>query len=384
MAIGEIFSATVERIVAGGAGFARKDGRPVFIGLSSPGDKVCARIVRESRGWVEAEPLEILEASPLRVRPDCPLYGICGGCSLQHLAYESQLEAKKSILWESFTHTGVLSTVPEPAVFPSSPWEYRNRMQFHRLPNARGVGLMARKSDRAVPLSDCPAADRGIRELLASGTLSPPPDKDRFTIYSRETLLLREGGLSRGKVKIRGEELWLDAAVFFQSNASMLERLTGDLLALAGEADTSRPLADIYCGVGTFAFFLKGLFPRIDLVEENRAALALARENVQGEGNGYFAMKDEQWARGRRQSGYGLIVADPPRQGLSPAMRTWLAGSDAPLLAYVSCDSATLARDSRELLAGGWNLEELWLYDFYPHTPHIESLAVFKKEWNHD
>ncbi|MDR2662197.1 MAG: methyltransferase, partial [Treponema sp.] len=168
-------------------------------------------------------------------------------------------------------------------------------------------------------------------------------------------------------------------ALFFQSNASLLERLIGDLLALAGEADRSRPLADIYCGVGTFAFFLKDSFPRIDLVEENRAALALARENIGAGENNYFALKDEQWARDRSRGSYGLIVADPPRQGLSPAMRAWLAGADAPILAYVSCDSATLARDSRELLAGGWSLRELGLYDFYPQTAHIESLAVFQK-----
>jgi 23S rRNA (uracil1939-C5)-methyltransferase len=379
MAIGEIFSTRVERIVSGGRGFARKDGRPVFIGQSSPGDKLRARIIRESRDWAEAEPLEILEASPLRVEPVCPHYGICGACSLQHLAYDSQLEAKKSILKESFARIGALPVVPDPAVFPSPPWEYRNRMQFHRLPNARGVGLMARKAGEIVPLADCPVADRGIRELLASGLVSPPPDKDRFTVYSRETLLLREGGQSRGRVNLRGEGILLDAALFFQSNALMLERLIGDLLVLAGEADRSRPLADIYCGVGTFSFFLKGYFPRIDLVEENRVALALARENVGGR-NDYFAMKDEQWARGRSRGNYGLLVVDPPRQGLSPAMRAWLADAEAPALAYVSCDSATLARDSRELLAGGWQLKELKLYDFYPQTAHIESLAVFRKE----
>ncbi|MDR1636720.1 MAG: methyltransferase [Treponema sp.] len=381
MAIGEIFSTRVEGIVSGGRGLARKDGLPVFIGQSSPGDRLRARIVRESRDWAEAEPLEILEASPLRVEPLCPRYGICGGCSLQHLAYDSQLEAKKSILKESFARIGALPGVPEPAVFPSPPWEYRNRMQFHRLPNGRGVGLMARKGAGVVPLSDCPAADRGIRDLLASGLISPPPHKDRFTLYSRDGLLLREGGPSRGRVKLRGEGILMDAALFFQSNAALLERLIGDLLALAGEADRSRPLADIYCGVGTFAFFLKGSFPRIDLVEENRAALALARENVGGGENGYFAMKDEEWARGRGRGNYGFIVADPPRQGLSPAMRAWLAGVEAPILAYVSCDSSTLARDSRELLAGGWSLEGLGFYDFYPQTAHIESLAVFKREF---
>jgi 23S rRNA (uracil1939-C5)-methyltransferase len=383
MAIGEIFSATVERIVSGGAGFARHQGRSVFIGLSSPGDRLRARIVREHRDWAEAEAVELIEASPLRTEAACPHYGSCGACSLQHLAYDSQLEAKRSILREAFSRIGTLNTPPELPTVPSPPWEYRNRMQFHRLSKAPGVGLMARRTRQVIPLSDCPVADRGIRELLGSGTISPPPDKDRFTLYSRDGLLLREGGPSRGRVKIRGEGILLDAGVFFQSNAVMLERLIGDLLVLAEDADRTRPLADIYCGVGTFAFFLKSLFPRIDLVEENHRALALARENVGGKENGYFAQKDEQWAGNRKQGDYGLIVVDPPRQGLSPAMRDWLARSSAPVLAYVSCDTATLARDSRELLAGGWDLKELRLYDFYPQTAHIESLAVFKKGPKH-
>jgi tRNA/tmRNA/rRNA uracil-C5-methylase (TrmA/RlmC/RlmD family) len=83
------------------------------------------------------------------------------------------------------------------------------------------------------------------------------------------------------------------------------------------------------------------------------------------------------------KTGYGLIVADPPRQGLSAGARRWLAGRPAPLLAYVSCNPATLARDSGELLRGGWELEKLACYDFYPQTAHIESLALFRNKRGH-
>jgi tRNA/tmRNA/rRNA uracil-C5-methylase (TrmA/RlmC/RlmD family) len=184
-------------------------------------------------------------------------------------------------------------------------------------------------------------------------------------------------------VRILDRDLLVDAGVFFQSNAVMLERLAEDLRALARRADRSLPLADLYGGVGTFAALLSGLFPRIVLMEKNRAALALARENVGTEGNDFFTMTDTEWARSQeeRDEGaerYGLIIVDPPRQGLSPAIRRWLARGPAPLLAYVSCDPATLARDSGELAGGAWELEDLACYDFFPQPAHIEALAVFR------
>jgi 23S rRNA (uracil1939-C5)-methyltransferase len=175
----------------------------------------------------------------------------------------------------------------------------------------------------------------------------------------------------------------MDAGVFFQSNGVMLEKLIGDLLGVAEDADTSLPMADLYCGVGIFAAFLGGLFPRSDLVEMNSAAIALARENTRGMNTELFAQTGDLWVKtqvkDRSLEGYGFVLADPPRQGLSPALRRALAHKGPPVFAYVSCDSATLARDCGELIAGGYRLERLTGYDFYPQTAHIESLAVFRR-----
>lgn len=402
MVPGDIVSVEVTGIVPGGAGIARHQGRALFVRHSAPGDRVRVRIRRVRGSWAEAAILEILEASPRRVRPRCPLRSEagtegCGGCSFQHLDYGFQREAKAAMLRESFGRLGGLSW-ETPRVLPSSPWEYRNRVQFHAVRSGGETPPRAESSraesprvgfkssggaeSRVIPVHDCPIADPGIRALLRSGELEAPAGRDRFTVYSREGMTLREDGRSRGRVRLRDRELLMDAGLFFQSNAAMLELLIGDLVRLAAAADRSLPLADLYSGVGTFAAFLSPCFPRTELLEENRAALALARQNVDSGDYKFHALTDNEWVKiqesERQAPRYGLIVADPPRQGLSPPLRRWLARGPAPLLAYVSCDPATLARDSGELVRGAWELVDLACYDFYPQTAHIESLALFR------
>jgi len=368
------FKARIEKITAGGAGFARVEGKAVFIEGTAPGETVLCRITAEHRSWTQAELLEVLEPSPDRVLPACPLWGKCGGCNMQHLSYPAQLAAKTAILTEAFTRIGGFSP-PQPLVFPSPPWEYRNRMQFHV--SGTVWGLKARKKNEIVPIPDCPIADPGIRSMQAPIL---PPGKNRFTVYARNGLFLSKGGVERGKTRVLDRELAMDVGVFFQSNGVMLEKLIADLKNIATDANQTLPMADLYCGVGTFAAFLAESFPHIDLIEENKTALALARENLTQSAS-FFAQRSEIWAKNSLSKGnvrrYSLIVADPPRQGFDLTLARALAASGPPLLAYISCEPATLARDSAILLQGNYALKELRLYDFYPQTAHIESLAVF-------
>ena len=419
----DIFTVRVERIAAGGAGVARitggsgrlstAAGLTVFAGFTAPGDLASIRIKALHKNWAEAELLGIEEPSPVRTTPQCPYYGRCGGCSLQHLAYSVQLTEKAAILKDAMVRIGGVVSLPEISAVPSTPYAYRNRGHLHKDPASGNIGFKGRRGGEIVPADDCPVADEGIRRFMKNGR-KEAPDAARFTLYSRGELLLceapggpekntagnarenadtiTEGVLfekppypSRGRVRILDREILMDAGVFFQSNAAMLERLIPGLLAAAEKADPDLPAADIYCGVGTFAVFLRDRFRRVDLVEENRAALALARENVPGKtgrDSRFFAGSADQWARDipHTEGAYGFAVIDPPRQGLSRACREYLAGKGPPVLAYVSCDPASLARDSKTLLEGGCRLESLAFYDFYPQTAHIESLAVFLKE----
>jgi 23S rRNA (uracil1939-C5)-methyltransferase len=375
-----LLTAQIEKIAAGGAGLARIAGKTAFIAGSAPGETVRCRITAEHRSWVQADLVEVIEAGPDRVTPACALYGKCGGCNLQHLNYTAQLAAKTAILTEAFIRIGGFHP-PQPTGFSAESWEYRNRMQFHVTPAS--WGLKARKKSEIVPVPDCPIADPGIRAMLRTNGQNPPsllapPGRDRITVYARGGLFLSEGGTQRGAVRILDRELVLDAGVFFQSNAAMLEKLIADLREIAGTADRSLPMADLYCGVGTFAAFLGDLFPHVDLVEENKTALTLARENLAPHTSTAFsAQRSEHWAEDTISRRYGCITADPPRQGFDPALARRLAADGPPLLAYISCDPATLARDSALLIKGGYTLKDLRWYDFYPQTAHIESLAVF-------
>ncbi|MDR2049556.1 MAG: class I SAM-dependent RNA methyltransferase [Treponema sp.] len=383
MAIGDIFTAPVESVALGGNGILRHEGRAVFMPLSAPGDTVTGRIREEHRDWALAELLEVTEPSPLRTKPACPLYGGCGGCSLQHINYRAQLDAKKAALEDCLKRIGGFAALPGCAVVPSPPWEYRNRVSFHAIRANRGpaAGFKARKSGRTIPVHDCPVLDPEIRALLRGNALKAPPGKDRFTVFSGRGIVLSEGGEfpSRGAVKLAGKTIHLEAGSFFQNNLTMLEKLVPVLRSAAEESGRDLPMADLYAGVGTFSVFLADLFPGSDLLEENRASLELAKRNLGPGAFRFYAKNDEAWAR--RQSpdtGYGFAVADPPRQGLSRSMARRLAQSGPPVLAYVSCEPSSLARDCR-ILASAYEIEKLMFFDFYPQTAHIESLVVLRR-----
>jgi 23S rRNA (uracil1939-C5)-methyltransferase len=391
MAIGEVFAAQVECLAPGGQGVVRLEGRRVFMRFTAPGDRVVGRITGEKKHWAEAELVELTEASPQRVEPTCPLYGRCGGCSLQHISYEAQLPAKKAMLLDTLRHIGGIEPPPL-SVTGSEPWEYRNRVSFHGIRTNRGprAGFKARGSAEIIPIPDCPVSDAGIRSLLQSGNLVPPAGQDRFTLYSNGPVLLGNG-VSRGTVTLAGRPVTLDADCFFQSNAALLEKCAADLRSIAEEAAavSSLPMADLYAGVGTFSVILGDLFPGADLVEENPLAMELARYNLRGLPCRFFRRTDEQWVRSRRSSAsgsrepYSFIIADPPRQGLSRSLALWLAEAGPPVLAYLSCEPASLARDCR-IFARAYTISKLYLYDFYPQTAHIECLAVLLRRKNGD
>jgi len=386
---------TIESIAAGGEGIGRREGKAVFVRLTAPGDTVRCCVSEEHGNWARAELREVLVPSPDRVAPVCPYYGRCGGCELQHIKYEAQIAAKTAILKDAFSRIGGF-TPPEPEIFPSAPWEYRNRMQLHCMKwhcipadsdgQTAAFGLKARKSDEIIPVRDCPASDPGIRAFLKDSpalAANPAGMPGRLSVYSRGKLFLREGGVEQGSTRLLDKDISLDATVFFQSNAAALERMLLALREIARNADQSRAMADLYCGAGVFAALLGDGFPRIDLMECNEKALLLARHNmaaVRTSGTAeFFALRDTDWAALRR-TGYGFAIADPPRNGLAPALATWLAEHGPPLLVYVSCNPAVLARDSALLRRGGYTLASLALHDFYPQTAHIESMAVFTNE----
>lgn len=425
---------TIEKLVPGGDGMARHDGKVVFVPMALPGEKARVRMVESKKDFARATVLEILEPSPDRVEPGCEVFGRCGGCDWQHMDYPAQLRHKVALVQDALRRTGGIE-FPGLAIEPGKPWRYRNRVQIHRGPGGEG-GFLARTSHAIVPVSTCPVshqafdllfppppsgpasnrAERPEREsrrhsawthAIADGKdggpgqflisqepgatgpgliLEPNPSEASPQAYDRSTsrpipeyLGPRVDG-TQGVITatVLGKPIRFDLRCFFQSNLEMTEKLIPWALdGLAG-----RLALDLYCGVGLFGAFLKDRFERVLAVEENPIALEYALGNIGDTGEFMRGRVEEllKEERGPLASGRpDAVVVDPPRDGLDAAVKEYLIAKGPARLVYVSCNPVTLARDLKSLLAGGFRLDDLRLFDFYPQTAHVESVAKLSR-----
>lgn len=411
---------TIEKLVPGGDGLARHDGKVIFVPMTLPGEKVRVRIVDSKKDFARAEPVEILTPSPDRVTPPCPVFGRCGGCDWQHIGYEAQLREKVAMVEDALRRTGGL-VFPGLAIEPGKPWRYRNRIQVHRGPSGEG-GFLARTSHAVVPIKSCPVASEAFDPLFprpgnptgsggnggnaddegrrysawthplpgAAGDflISDEPDATGpGIIVSRtgdgaidrkpipEYLGPRaEGTKGEIAVDILGKTIRFDLRCFFQSNLEMIEKL----IPFALEGLEGEEALDLYCGVGLFGAFLKDRFKRVLAVEENRISLEYALRNI-GDTHHFLRGRLEDLLLEERGHLAGCrpdaIVVDPPRDGLEKTVREFLIAKKPAKLVYVSCNPVTLARDLKTLLASGFILDDLRLFDFYPQTAHVEAVA---------
>jgi 23S rRNA (uracil1939-C5)-methyltransferase len=371
----------IEKLVAGGDGLAFHEGKAVFVPFALPGETVSATLSRTRKDFNQASLVEVLEPSRYRVAPSCPIYGSCGGCNLQHLAYARQVEEKALIVSEAFRRIGRIEREDIAAV-PSLPFAYRNRVQLHFTAEGR-LGFMRRSSSDLVEAAGCPVAVRSIQSWIEARTGSSRGyeelkpfvlGKDRFLVFGYGEEVWIEGERGIVEVRVSGEPIRFHLKGFFQSNLYLLDYFVPD--ALAGLSGAGA--ADLYCGVGLFGRFLARNFSRVTCVEHNPFALELAKANVPGKDNDFHALTVEDWIRteGAKRR-FDCVVVDPPRTGLSVPVREWLARSKPRALVYVSCDPVTLARDSGDLVRSGFVLESVKAFDFYPQTGHVECHARF-------
>ncbi len=362
---------SITRLVAGGDGLGFLNGKAVFVPGVLPGERVRIRVVHSRRDYDRAVLVEILEPSVHRVEPGCRYAGVCGGCDWLHIDYAEQLRLKVSIAVEALRRTGRIGREDLP-IEPSAPWQARNRAQVHCGPRG-GIGYMGARSIRVVPVDECPIVSPAMGRLFRGET--PPPDGlERFTVFADgETLAVEGRDDSRDlAVKVNGREIFFSVGCFFQSNVGVLQKLVPWALAgLQGET-----AADLYCGVGLFGAFVAEKFSRTFLVESRAMSISYARRNVTGGSPEFYPMTVEQWiTSGAARAPLDAVIVDPPRAGLSAEVRTWLTESTPRRLIYVSCNPVTLARDLAVLIAEGYVLDDVRLFDFYPQTSHVEAVA---------
>ena len=424
------FSVRIEKIVYPGRSLAVYQGKVVFTDEGLPGELVEVRVTKERPNYLEARTVLIEEASPQRRPARCDHYRACA--PYQVIDYPLQVELKTLQVEELLGRR--LGVEPWcPAVKPSpETWGYRNKARFHLIGREGHLAPAYHEPDSTrsyVPVGAChlisermngllasalellnaarvtavkevevkETADGGEMLLILSGAKYSkaalpagfgPNLKKRFPLSG--LIWLTETGERVSEVILQGRDFLeekaggltyrIGARSFFQVNRFLLEDTISLVRSAAGETGARR-IADLYCGLGTFGLALAAGAEEVWGVESDPGNIAFLEQNMRLNKADNFRLgrgTTEDWA-GRILAGQpDLVIVDPPRKGLGPRVVGSILKSPPPRLFYLSCDPATLARDLKSLLAR-YKLERLWLLDFFPHTPHIETLSVLAR-----
>lgn len=446
----------IEDMGVDGAGIGKADGMTFFVKDAVIGDVVRAKVMKLKKTYGYARLMELLEASPDRVEPKCPYYRQCGGCQIQALSYEKQLEFKERKVRNNLERIGGFSEIPmEPIVGMEEPYHYRNKAQFPVGTDKDGhivTGFYAGRTHTIIPNRDCALGLPVNREIL--DLVIDFMEKYHVSAYDEKTgkglvrhVLIRCGFTSKEKMvcliingkslphseklvealrKIDGMTsisincntertnvilgrktvvLWgqeyitdqigeisyeISPVSFYQVNPVQTEKLYGLALEYA-DLHGEENVWDLYCGIGTISLFLAQKAKQVYGVEIIPQAIENAKRNAVKNGienAEFFVGKSEEVlpefyekeAAAGRKAHADVIVVDPPRKGCDEKLLETIVKMAPDRVVYVSCDSATLARDLKILCENGYELKRVRAVDQFCHTVHTESVCLMERK----
>lgn len=452
---------TIEDIGVNGEGIGKVDGYTLFVKDAIIGDTVEAVITKPKKNYGYAKMLHIIEPSPFRVPAKCPVARQCGGCQIQELSYEAQLDFKEKKVYGNLERIGgfapeFLDAVMEPICGMEEPFHYRNKAQFPIGTDKEGniiTGFYAGRTHQIIPNMECALGVSVNQDILK--IIVDFMNENRITAYNEETqrglvrhVLIRYGfktkeimvclvingdnlphseklvdkliqidgmtsimySINREKTNvIMGKEirlLWgkgyitdyigdvkyqISPLSFYQVNPVQTEKLYGLALEYA-ELKGEETVWDLYCGIGTISLFLAQKAKKVYGVEIVPQAIDDARNNakINGIENAeFFVGKAEevlpeyykQYEREHGKKAYAdVIVVDPPRKGCDETLLNTMVEMQPERIVYVSCDSATLARDLKYLCEHGYELKKVTPVDNFCMSVHVENVVQLKRK----
>ncbi|MGA3538416.1 class I SAM-dependent RNA methyltransferase [Micromonosporaceae bacterium DT194] len=390
---------TVGAVAPGGHCVARHNGQVIFVRHALPGERVLAEITEVHTGFLRADAVRVIEASPDRVEPPCPYArpGLCGGCDLQHVAPEAQLRWKADVVREQLVR---LARLPEPEIdalgvrveaLPGGTLGWRSRVRY-AVDAADRAGLLKHRSHEVVPVQRCLIAHPAIQELpVLSGSGARWPQAEAVSTVASSTGEVTVSTLADGTATVvqgqdevheeaAGRRWQVPAEAFWQVHPAAADTLTETVLTMLAPVEGERAW-DLYGGAGLFAGALAdrvGPTGRVTLVESAEQGVTAARENL-GDTPGVeivAARVETALARRRITGPVDLVVLDPPRTGAGAAVVRAVTGAGPRAVAYVACDPAAFARDVRTFGEQGWRLAALRGFDLFPMTQHVELVGL--------
>ncbi|MBE0681938.1 MAG: 23S rRNA (uracil(1939)-C(5))-methyltransferase RlmD [Anaerolineales bacterium] len=406
------FDITLEKLTYGGDAMGRlPDGRAVFIPFGLPGEVVRVHITREKQNFARGEFIGILKASPDRIEPKCKHFTQCGGCHYQNLPYEKQLLAKTEILRDQLQRIGKIENPPiKPMIASPLEWNYRNHMQFHLTDDGK-LGFINSKGNSIFPIDECHLPDEGINNFWHELKFESKMNLERVSLragQNEELMLVLESeteetpeleveadvsvvhiyedhpvviaGQDHLYIKLLEKEFRISANSFFQVNTKMAEKMVEHLL-VSLPVSRSATLLDVYCGAGLFSKFFAPRYAKVIGVESSSSACEDFGFNLDEFDNVdlYEGTAGEILpALADQIKPPSHMIVDPPRAGLEKHGLDAILRIKPQILAYVSCDPSTLARDAARIINGGYRLVQVTPFDLFPQTYHIESISIFE------
>ena len=435
------FEAVITDLSHDGRGVARVDGKTVFVSGALLGEQAVLRLRKRHRHFDEAEVVELITRSPHRVEPRCEHFGQCSGCSLQHLDAPSQIATKQRVLAENFERIGKVTPQAWLPPLTGEPWGYRRKgrlsvrnvvkkgrvlVGFREEENPRfvadiqqcevmhpalgpKVGLLADLLGGMDAANDIPqiefAAGDDIMALVFRH-MQPLSQRDlaALTAFGQQhelAIYLQPGGnssvhplwpehprlafrIASGDVGVDDVELEFQPLDFVQVNADMNQRMMARTLELLDPQPTDRVL-DLFCGLGNFTLPIARRVAEVVGVEGEHGLVERAAQNASRNGidnarfhvaNLFEDQRNTDWAR---QPWHKLLL-DPPRAGADKVLE-YLPHKQTRRVVYVSCHPASLARDAGILVnRHGFKLKSAGVMDMFPHTAHVESIALFERD----
>lgn len=421
---GQIISLKIHGLGSGGEGVGYHDGYAVFVDGALPGEEVKVQLIKCQKRHGQGKLLSLLNSSPDRVEPVCPLFGKCGGCQLMHLRYEKQLEMKRQRVIDALSRIAKISCEVAPCLSSPSALAYRNKIQ---LPvKEKKLGLYAASSHDLVEIEKCyihcPMGEeiyqkiKGIIEL-SEIALRHVLIKSAVNTGEALVILVTDYGVEihelaqkimRAHPQIKGvvqnvhegpenvilgktyqvlagqgyvqEKLShllfkISPASFFQVNPSQAERLYAKALEMAGLTGKETVL-DAYCGVGALSLFFAKSAKKVIGIEVVPQAIEDAKENAKQNGIEnvtFICQPAEKWTE--TVKGVDVVLVNPPRKGCELSFLKKMVSLTPKRIIYISCDPATLARDLGCLSNLGYKIDEVQPFDLFPQTAHVESVV---------
>ncbi len=387
--------------IYGGYVLSRAEGI-VFIRGAIPGEVVEVAVEDKKRDYSVVSVTEVVEPSEARIEPTCQYFGDCGGCQLQFVSYEKQVEMKEQVLLDCLRRIGGV----EPELSPSihgEPFGYRHRAQF-KVSKEGAVGFFREGTVDVVEIDSCPLltdklnnalsmlkkTDIGdVREvhvtagdnvlILIKGSSHPQEIADRL-MQSGFTGVAFEDGSYKGtgapyiSLDLNGMRYTVSPWGFLQSNWALNRELVGTLVDEIGSTEEKRIL-DLYAGGGNLSLPLAIYAKETVAVEEAPASITDAKRNRSANRVPNYRFAKGSAENARIEGSFDIVLIDPPRAGLSKEALKRVMGLSAPLIAYVSCNPSTLARDIKRM-EDKYSLRSMRMIDMFPQTYHLEAMAI--------